>query len=81
MKLNELKEQLHSLIQESSNKALLEDLLLEVKHREQSVQPHEKEGLIKEEFDELVQLANEPVEKDTISYSDLKSSLSRWFIN
>lgn len=79
MPIQELKEKLHSLIETSTNEVLLEDLLLEAKHRMNTTKPHEAEGLLKEDYEELISLVNEPAEKDTISYNELKTSLSRWF--
>ncbi len=79
MPIEVLKEKLHSLIDETNNEVLLEDLLLEAKSRIHTTHPHEAEGLSKEDYDELISLVNEPPEKDTISYDELKSSLSRWF--
>ena len=79
MAIQEIKEKLHSLIEQTNNEVLLEDLLLEANSRIHTTNPHEAEGLSKEDFDELFSLVNEPPEKDTISYDELKSSLSRWF--
>lgn len=80
MPIEEIKEKLRSLIETSTNEVLLEDLLLEAQTRTTSANPHEVEGLSKEDYDELSFLAKEPIEKDTISYDELKSSLSKWFI-
>jgi hypothetical protein len=79
MAIEQLKEKLHSLIEETNNEVLLEDLLLEAKSRIDTNNPHEAEGLSQADYDELISLVNEPPEKDTISYDELKSSLSRWF--
>ncbi len=79
MPIEVLKEKLHSLIDETNNEVLLEDLLLEAKSRIHTTNPHEAEGLSKDDYDELIGLINEPPKKDTISYDELKSSLSRWF--
>lgn len=79
MPIEELKEKLPSLIDETNNEVLLEDLLLEAKSRIDSNSPNEAEGLSEKDYDELVSLINEAPEKDTISYDELKSSLSRWF--
>ena len=79
MPIEVLKEKLHSLIDETNNEVLLEDLILEAKSRINTTNPHEAEGLSKEDYDELISLVNEPPEKDTLSYDELKSSLSRWF--
>ena len=79
MAIKEIKAKLHSLIEETNNEILLEDLLLEADSRIHTNNPHEAEGLSKENYDELISLVNEPPEKDTISYDELKSSLSRWF--
>ena len=79
MAIQEIKEKLHSLIEQTNNEVLLEDLLLEASTRIHTTNPHEAEGLSKEDYDELISLVNEPPEKDTISYDELKSSLSRWF--
>ncbi|MGI8833499.1 MAG: type II toxin-antitoxin system RelE/ParE family toxin [Nitrososphaeraceae archaeon] len=79
MAIEETKEKLHSLIEQTNNEVLLEDLLLEAKNRIYTTHPHEAEGLSIEDYDELLTLVNEPPEKDTISYDELKASLSRWF--
>ena len=79
MAIQEMKEKLHSLIEATNNEILLQDLLLEADSRIQTTNQHEAEGLSKEDYDELISLVNEPPEKDTISYDELKSSLSRWF--
>ena len=78
MPIRELKEKLHSLIETSTNEVLLEDLLLEAKYKMNTTEPHEAEGLLKEDYEELISLVNEPGEKDTISYDELKASLSKW---
>lgn len=80
MKIEETKQQLHSLIEQTNNEVLLEDLLEEARTRILTPNPHEAEGLSKEDYDELISLINESTEKDTISYDALKTSLSRWFI-
>jgi hypothetical protein len=79
MAIQEMKEKLHLLIEETNNGILLEDLLREADSRIHTTNPHEAEGLSKDDYDELISLVNEPPEKDTISYDELKSSLSRWF--
>jgi hypothetical protein len=79
MAIEEIKEKLHSLIEQTNNEVLLEDLLLEANSRIHTTNPHETEGLSKEDYDELITLVNEPPEKDTISYDQLKSSFSRRF--
>lgn len=79
MAIQELKEKLHSLIEATNNEVFLEDLLHEAENKVSAVNGYEAENLSKEDYDELVQLANEPSEKDTISYNELKSSLERWF--
>jgi hypothetical protein len=79
MAIEETKEKLHLLIEETNNEILLEDLLLEAKSRIYTTNPNEAEGLSIEDYDELISLVNEPPEKDTISYDELKASLSRWF--
>lgn len=79
MAIDELKKKLHSLIEETTNETLLEDLLLEAKSRINTNNAHEAEGLLENDYDELLSLVNEAPEKDTISYEELKSSLSRWF--
>ena len=79
MAIEELKEKLHSLIEETDNEVLLEDLLLEAKRRINTNHPHEAEGLSQKDYDELLSLVNENPEKDSISYNELKSSLSKWF--
>jgi hypothetical protein len=79
MAIQEIKEKLHNLIEQTNNEVLLEDLLLGANSRIHTTNSHEAEGLSKEDYDELVSLVNEPPKKDTISYDELKSSLSRWF--
>lgn len=79
MAIEELKERIHSLVDGSDNQALLEDLLLQFENRLQTLQGHEAENLSKEDYDGLIVLVNEPPEKDTVSYQELKSSLSLWF--
>ena len=79
MAIEELKGKLHSLIHATNNEVLLEDLIIEAQSSLDSNIDNEVEGLSKEDLDELVSSLNEPAEKDTISYSELKSSLSRWF--
>jgi hypothetical protein len=81
MAINEMKEKLHSLIELTNNEILLEDLLIEANSRINTPNPNEAEGLSLEDYDELISLINEPPEKDTMSYDELKSSLSRWFTN
>ena len=79
MRIADIKEKLHSLIEATDNEALLEDLLIETETRLNTRNNYEAEGLSKEDYEELSSLLNEPLEKDTISYNELKSSLSRWF--
>ncbi len=79
MPIEDLKGKLRSLIEATSNEALLEDLLMEAETRLNTNNKYEAEGLSKEDYEELVVLANEAPEKDTISYDELKSSLNRWF--
>ncbi len=79
MRIKDLKEKLHSLIESTDNEALLENLLLEAENRINTTNDFEAEELLKEDYDELLSLTNEPPEKDTISYNELKSSLSKWF--
>lgn len=79
MAIEEVKEKLHSLIEKTNNEVLLEDLLAEADSRIHTTSPNEAEGLSKEDYDELISLVSEPPEKDTVSYEELKSSLSRWF--
>lgn len=79
MGIEEIKAKLHSLIEQTDNGILLEDLLLEADSRIHTNNPYQAEGLSKEDYEELISLVNEPSEKDTITYDELKSSLSRWF--
>ena len=79
MAIQEMKEKLHALIEQTNNEVLLEDLLLEANSRIYTTNPHQAGGLSKEDYDELISLVNEPPEKGTISYDELKSSLSKWF--
>ena len=79
MAINELKEKLHSLIEATNNELLLEDLLHEAENKVSTLNAFETEDLSNEDYVELLQLVNEPSEKDTISYNELKASLARWF--
>jgi len=79
MPIADLKEKLHLLIDATEDEALLEDLLIETEICLNTKNNYEAEGLFKEDYEELSSLLNEPLEKDTISYDELKSSLSRWF--
>lgn len=79
MAIDELKGKLRSLIESTNNETLLEDLLMEAESRLNTNKEHEAEGLSREDYEELTSLVNEPADKDTISYDELKSSLSRWF--
>ena len=79
MAINELKEKLHTLIEASNNEMFLEDLLNEAENKTTALNAYEAEGLSKEDYDELMLLVNEPSEKDTVSYNELKSSLGKWF--
>ena len=74
MSIKDLKEKLYSLIQETENEALLKNLLYEAKNTGDT-----ENELSKEDYDDLLSLINEPPEKDTISYNELKSSLNKWF--
>ncbi len=79
MPIEELKEKLHSLIEETNNEVLLEDLLLEANSRINTNNFYEAEGFSKKDYEELLSLVKEAPEKDCISYNELKSSLGRWF--
>jgi hypothetical protein len=79
MPLQELKEKLHDIINSTNNEILLEDMLLEAQSRTTSKSAHKIEGLSKKDYEELKMLAKEEPMKNTISYNELKSSLSRWF--
>ena len=79
MEIKDLKQKLHSIIEQTNNEVLLDDLLAEAKIRTGTQEPHEVEGLSKEDYDDLISLVNEPPEKDTISYQELKSNLTKWF--
>ena len=81
MAIEEIKQKLHELIDASMNGVLLEDLLVQAQSESLVSAPHEKEGLSKEDYEELELLAKEHAEKETISYDELKASLSRWFTN
>ena len=74
MSIKDLKEKLYSLIQETENEALLKNLL----YKAENTADTENE-LSKEDYDDLLSLINEPPEKDTISYNELKSCLNKWF--
>lgn len=80
MAIQELKERLHDLINQTNNEVLLEDMLLEAERRIKTTLSHEIEGLSKEDYEELKSLLKEDSEADTISFEELKSSLNRWFI-
>jgi hypothetical protein len=67
MAIEEIKAKLHLLIEETNNEILLNDLLPEADSRIHTTNPHEAEGLSKEDYAELISLVNEPSEKDTIS--------------
>lgn len=77
MSIKHLKEKLHFLIESTDNEVLLKNLLYEA--RNSSGAANEEEGLSEEDYKELLSLINEPPEKDTISYNELKSSLNKWF--
>lgn len=79
MAIEELKQKLHALIESSNNATLLEDLWMEAQSRSLPERPNDAEGLSQEDYEELVSLATEPAEKDTVSYNELKASLSKWF--
>ncbi len=79
MILDELKGKLLSIIEATDNELLLEDLLIEAETRLKTNNKYEAEGISKEDYEELTSLINEHPEKDTISYDELKSSLSRWY--
>lgn len=79
MPIKELKEKLYSIIESTNNEILLEDMLLEAESRTTSKKPHEIEGLSEADYKELNMLAGEGALKDTMTYDELKSSLSRWF--
>ena len=79
MAIEDLKEKLYSLIETTHDEALLQDLLHEAESRLTTNKKYEAEGFSKDDYEELVSLVNEAPEKDTISYDELKSSLSRWF--
>lgn len=79
MAIDELKERLHLLINETNNEILLEDLLNEAESRVNS-SGHVLEGLSEEDYNELAMFAKEEnPEKDTITFDELKSSLGKWF--
>lgn len=79
MAIEELKEKLHSLIEETNNEVLLEDLLIEAETRLSSP-GHILEGLSKDDYNELALLAaDETPEENTITFNELKSSLGKWF--
>ncbi|MEO8569418.1 MAG: hypothetical protein ABI419_09785 [Ginsengibacter sp.] len=78
MSIKEIKEKLHSLIETTDNEDLLKNLLYETEIKLDTANDFE-ERLSKEDYDELLSLVNEPPEKDTISYNELKSSLNKWF--
>lgn len=74
MSIKDLKEKLYSLIQETENEALLKNLLYEAENTVDT-----ENELSKEDYEDLLSLINEPPEKDTISYNELKFSLNKWF--
>ncbi len=79
MAIEELKERLHKLINNTNNEILLEDMLHDAELRLHSPQSHVLEGLTEDDYSELVTLSGEKPEKDTITFTELKSSLGRWF--
>ena len=81
MPIQELKDKLHNIIDSTNNEALLEDMLLEAQSRIAGKEPYEIEGLSEKDYEELKMLVQEAPLKNTISYDELKSSLSRWFIS
>jgi hypothetical protein len=76
MSIKDLKEKLHSLIESTDNEVVLKTLLYQVIR---SLDAAKEGGVSKEDYDELLAVINEPQEKDTISYNELKSSLKEWF--
>jgi len=79
MAIEELKQKLHLLIDETNNEVLLEDLLIEAESRVKS-SGHILEGLSEEDYNELAMFSeDEKPEKDTITFDELKSSLGKWF--
>lgn len=81
MPIEELKEKLHQLIEKTNNEVLLEDLLIEAEDRMQSKSSHVIEGLSEDDYNELAELTkDENLEKDTMTFDELKASLGRWFI-
>lgn len=74
MAIEEMKQKLHEWLTATNNSEMLESILIQVQNEDLV-----NEGLSREDYEELDSLAKEPVEKETVSYDDLKASLSRWF--
>ena len=79
MKISEIKEKLYSYINSTNDENVLINLLDAVEGRNEQPFTNEEEDLSKKDYKELMALVNEPPEKDTISYAEFKSSLSKWF--
>ncbi len=79
MEIEALKQKLHSFIDSTNDADTLINLLHAAGNKAGSNYINEKTYLSEEDYEELLSLVNEPPEKDTISYEELKSSLSRWF--
>lgn len=79
MEISEIKQKLHALIDSTNDENSLINLLEVAEKKQTTASATEKEYLSEEDYEELLSLVNEPPLKDTISYEELKSSLSRWF--
>lgn len=81
MEIAEIKQKLHSLIDATNDELTLKHLLNTAEKTQITTYTNEEADLSKEDYEDLLSLVNEPPETDTISYNELKSSLSRWFTN
>lgn len=79
MEIKELKQKLYSYIESVNDEKVLLNLLHATEEKQELQYTDEEADLSSEDYEELLSLVNEPPEKDTISYAELKSSLSRWF--
>jgi hypothetical protein len=79
MEIEALKQKLRSFIDSTNDADTLINLLHAAGNKASSTYINEKTYLSEEDYEELLSLVNEPPEKDTVSYEELKSSLSRWF--
>jgi hypothetical protein len=79
MEIKEVKEKLHSIIESTDNELLLQNILNAVEGKQGFKNSDDANELSEEDYNDLMSLVNEPPQQNTISYNELKSSLSRWF--